>query len=140
MASERQIEANRLNAQKSTGPKTRKGKAICRLNAFRHGLRSSGTILPVESWHELLRYRDRFLQACQPQTMEEHRRVSEMACTEWKLVYWRKIRLELLRKNVQTPRAQYQRNVARLDRAIRLANQQLQKLTGVNPPEPPPAA
>jgi hypothetical protein len=38
MASPRQIEANRRNAQKSTGPRTQAGKARSRLNAVKHGL------------------------------------------------------------------------------------------------------
>jgi hypothetical protein len=38
MTSERQREANRANAQASTGPKTAKGKARSAKNAFRHGL------------------------------------------------------------------------------------------------------
>ncbi len=41
MASQRQIEANRRNAQKSTGPKTQAGKARSRLNARKHGLSPS---------------------------------------------------------------------------------------------------
>jgi len=34
------VEANRRNAQKSTGPRTRRGKAQTRLNALRNGGRS----------------------------------------------------------------------------------------------------
>jgi hypothetical protein len=38
MATKAQTEANRLNAQHSTGPRTDRGKAITRQNALRHGL------------------------------------------------------------------------------------------------------
>jgi hypothetical protein len=39
MTSEKQIQANRRNARKSTGPKTPEGKDAVRLNANKHGLR-----------------------------------------------------------------------------------------------------
>jgi len=38
MASEKQIAANRMNAQKSSGPRSAAGKARARRNAIRHGL------------------------------------------------------------------------------------------------------
>ena len=38
MTSERQIAANRRNAEKSTGPRTKTGKQRIRRNAYRHGL------------------------------------------------------------------------------------------------------
>ena len=38
MATEKQIAANRANAQKSTGPKTAAGKLKSSRNAYRHGL------------------------------------------------------------------------------------------------------
>ena len=40
MTSERQSDANRRNAQKSTGPKTEAGKKQSSANAYRHGLTS----------------------------------------------------------------------------------------------------
>src|SRR5215216_3477895 len=48
MASKKQIQANRRNALKSTGPKTPEGKALARLNATKHGLLSQEVLLPGE--------------------------------------------------------------------------------------------
>ncbi len=44
-ASEKQIEANQKNAQKSTGPKTKEGKDTVRLNAVKHGLYAADLVL-----------------------------------------------------------------------------------------------
>ena len=41
MATERQIKANRANAKRSTGPKTKQGRLMSSRNALRHGLASS---------------------------------------------------------------------------------------------------
>src|SRR5258707_7761464 len=48
MSSELQIEANRLNAQKSTGPSTPEGRAAVRLNGLKYGLYAETLILPGE--------------------------------------------------------------------------------------------
>ena len=43
--SKKQLQANRQNAQKSTGPKTAEGKMISSRNAVRHGFRSHDMII-----------------------------------------------------------------------------------------------
>jgi hypothetical protein len=48
MTSFRQIEANRRNALKSTGPKTEDGKRQSRCNAVRHGLTAETVIGALE--------------------------------------------------------------------------------------------
>ena len=48
MASDAQIEANRLNAQRSTGPQTENGKRAVRYNALKHGLLAEASLLPGE--------------------------------------------------------------------------------------------
>ena len=52
MATAAQIEANRRNAKKSTGPKTAGGKKKSRMNGLKHGLRSNQVVLPGESADE----------------------------------------------------------------------------------------
>ena len=49
MTSERQAEANRQNATKSTGPRTPAGKAVVTLNGIKHGLLSRECLLKGES-------------------------------------------------------------------------------------------
>ena len=49
MASQKQIEANRKNASRSTGPKSAEGKAAVARNALKHGLAGHGVILPDET-------------------------------------------------------------------------------------------
>ena len=53
-SSERKCEANRLNALKSTGPKTAEGKARASQNAVKHGLVSVANQYPwcSASWFE----------------------------------------------------------------------------------------
>ena len=48
MTSYRQIEANRRNALKSTGPRTELGKQASRCNAVRHGLTAETVIGALE--------------------------------------------------------------------------------------------
>ena len=52
MASEARIAANRLNAQKSTGPRTAEGKAVVAQNAVKHGLLAREGLLRGEDREE----------------------------------------------------------------------------------------
>ena len=61
MASVAQIEANRLNAQKSTGPRTPEGKERASRNAVKHGLLAEQVVIHGEDPAEFDGYRDRML-------------------------------------------------------------------------------
>jgi hypothetical protein len=54
MATHAQLQANRRNAQKSTGPRTEAGKHRSSKNAVRHGLLASIVPAETEGWKELL--------------------------------------------------------------------------------------
>jgi hypothetical protein len=49
LLTERQLRANRANAQKSTGPRTEEGKQRSRLNGMRHGLTGQVSIMTDEN-------------------------------------------------------------------------------------------
>ena len=54
MASLAQLNANRLNAQRSTGPRTEAGKAASRFNAVKYGIEARSLVLPSEDPAELV--------------------------------------------------------------------------------------
>ena len=85
MATLKQLDANRRNALKSTGPRTSDGKAAASLNSLRHGLRARTVILPGEDPEE-------FIQLCadleaewRPQSRTEQFYLEQVAVSQWKL-------------------------------------------------------
>jgi hypothetical protein len=79
MATQAQIEANRLNAQRSTGPRTPDGKAAVRQNAFRHGFTSSIPVMLRESDGDTRQLLAAFIEENQPVGVNEEILVYQMA-------------------------------------------------------------
>lgn len=83
LASQRQIDANRRNAQKCRGPKSATGRAISSQNALKHGLHAKSQILPCELPADLaalaIEYQTRFA----PSTPEECSLVDTLISSEW---------------------------------------------------------
>ena len=48
MATQAQINANRANALKSTGPRSAEGKSASRFNALKHGIDAASIVIPGE--------------------------------------------------------------------------------------------
>jgi hypothetical protein len=72
MATDKQIRANRLNAQRSTGPSTPEGKARSRQNALAHGLTARTVLVMGESREDYERLREGIWLEYQPKgTIEE---------------------------------------------------------------------
>ena len=91
MTSEKQVQANRRNALKSTGPKTSEGKAAVRLNANKHGLRAQEVLLPGED-PEALKELDVNLRAeLQPVGEQENLLVDGIVAAHWRLRRLRRV-------------------------------------------------
>src|SRR5881398_3974931 len=85
MTSLRQIEANRRNALKSTGPKTENGKQRSRRNALRHGFTAETVIEPLENAEEYRAFEDAIVSEYLPQTPVEQELVHRLASLFWRL-------------------------------------------------------
>ncbi len=85
MATEKQFEANRQNAQKSTGPKTPEGRAAVRLNGVKHGLTAETIVLKGESEADFTNLLESFEAEHDPVTPTEEALVVQLAMSTWRL-------------------------------------------------------
>ncbi len=85
MSTEKQTEANRLNAQKSTGPKTPEGKEKVSQNAITHGLTAFRPVLANENPEEYTLFRDDFIRHHAPVGILEESLAHRAADTLWRL-------------------------------------------------------
>jgi hypothetical protein len=85
MATDSQIEANRLNAQKSTGPKTPEGRAAVRLNGVKHGITAQTLVLKGEREADFTALLDSYEAEHQPATPTEEFLVQQLAMATWRL-------------------------------------------------------
>jgi len=80
MSTDAQINANRENAQKSTGPVTAEGKAVVSQNALKHGLFAVQDVLTTENQAEFDLLREQMLAQLAPggavESMLAHRAIS----------------------------------------------------------------
>jgi hypothetical protein len=85
MTSEKQIQANKGNAQKSTGPTTSEGKAAVRHNALKHGLLAQDVLLRDEDKDELRALGERMVAELQPEGELEEMMVEQIVAALWRL-------------------------------------------------------
>jgi hypothetical protein len=83
MATKRQLEANRANAKRSTGPKTLIGKARARMNAVKHGL-TANNLIGDEDPKDFEKLRADIEADFQPQTRLEHELVDHLVNSLWR--------------------------------------------------------
>jgi hypothetical protein len=85
MTSLRQIESNRRNSQRSTGPKTQSGKARSSQNAVRHGLTAETVIGPLEDPADYRAFEQAVTTAYDAETAVERELVLRLASLLWRL-------------------------------------------------------
>ena len=83
MSTHRQIEANRRNAQKSTGPRTPQGKAVSSMNALKSGLDAESQFVGGEDRAEFAELQHEYITRFQPLTPEERFQVDSLLRNEW---------------------------------------------------------
>ena len=83
MASLKQIQANRRNAQKSTGPRSAAGKAASSMNALSSGIDAQATIIRGEDPAALSALTAEFLAEHRPVTATERALVDTLITCEW---------------------------------------------------------
>ena len=97
MTSLRQLEANRRNALRSTGPRTENGKQQSRRNALKHGLTAETVIEPLENPEEYRVFEEAIVSEYLPQTPVERELVHRLASLFWRLRRATSIETGLLR-------------------------------------------
>ena len=85
MLSEKQLAANRANAQKSTGPKTEEGKRRSSLNAARHGLTGQVVVLPAEDMEAFNQFTSGIVASLEPANHLERQLAHSYASFQWRI-------------------------------------------------------
>ena len=84
-----QLDANRRNAQKSTGPKTPEGRAVSKMNALKHGIFSKEVLVSglniKENSRDLDALYERFWQDLNPVGPVEEMLVDQIVTAHWRL-------------------------------------------------------
>ena len=80
-----QIQANRLNAQKSTGPKTTEGKAAVAQNAVKHGLFAQENVIKCENPSDFDHFREELMAGLAPVGGVEAMLAERIVSLSWRL-------------------------------------------------------
>jgi len=159
MSTLRQIEADRRNAQKSTGPTSVTGKAVSSMNALKTGIHAKSLVLPSEKLADIEQLIDEYYQSHNPTTPEARSIVDDLIYGEWlkrrlraaETQIWAYDHQESYRPDPKYPLgqtaanrgkafAQLQWRIECTRRATRQALQDLQQLQAQAAPMPSPTA
>ena len=160
MATIHQIEANRLNAQKSTGPRSSHGKAASSMNALKSGIDAQSQIIRGEDPAALEALTAEYIERFRPSTPEQRHYVDTLIRGDWQLQrlakadaqIWEYEMQSVWKVNESCPLGQafccgggsnflgIQRRIDSIERSYTRALHELERLQSAPPaPEPAPA-
>jgi len=85
MPTQKQIDANRRNAAKSTGPRSAQGKAVSSMNALQSGVYAQSEIIAGENPADLQALTAEYIRRFHPTTPEQRRYVDTLIRDDWRL-------------------------------------------------------
>jgi hypothetical protein len=100
MSTAAQIQANRQNSLKSTGPRSVAGKAASRFNALKTGIDARTQVLPWEIAAELEALAAEYAEQFRPANAVERFLVDEMITAEWQLRRLRGIEAQIWKREL----------------------------------------
>jgi hypothetical protein len=151
MASQKQLLANRLNAKKSTGPRSVEGKARASMNALKTGIDARSQTIPGEPISQLEELTDDYYQRFCPTTPEQRLLVDTLVDCEWLLRRFRRVEGQMWENPIfeitfakafrddSDHFARLQRRIDATQRNYRNALHELERLQAEEAVEPDPA-
>ena len=104
MSTNRQTEANRRNAAKSTGPTSVEGKAVSSMNALKSGIHAESSIITGEDPGQLAQLAETFYRDHQPQTAMERAQLDNVIRDTWLLTRFFRIDAEIVDYEIEDGR------------------------------------
>ncbi|MGD0497168.1 MAG: hypothetical protein ABSC23_01915 [Bryobacteraceae bacterium] len=103
MATPAQFHANRLNAMKSSGPRTDAGKAVFRFNALKHGIDAHALVIPGEDPAQLEALALDYDRQFRPVGPLETFFIETLVKSDWDRRRYARIEAQLIRLSVAPP-------------------------------------
>jgi hypothetical protein len=116
MSTNRQTEANRRNAAKSTGPTSPEGKAVSSMNALKSGIHAESAIITGEDPGALAQLTETFYHDHQPQSAMERAILDNIIRDTWLLIRFFRIDAEII--DYQIEDASYPKEVNQAGKAF----------------------
>ncbi len=108
MATNAQINANRKNAKKSTGPRTTQGKERSSKNALKHGLLALDSVIPGEDPAEFDRHLTLYEDTYNPANCVERELVLQIADSAWRMRRLSRIEATVMTAGIEKTRVHQQ--------------------------------